>query len=185
MIRVYTGDGKGKTTSALGAALTAYSKGTKILILQFLKGSTYMGELYGLNRLGIPIVQFGVGCRWSSLIRTGIRHCTGCGECFRQNRDPQIALPLISEGLAFLEEQVQTEQYGMIVLDEVSHALNRGFLPPERLSSIIHAAPSIDWVLTGRNFPKEWLEEVDEWWELKAVKHPFQEGIRSRRGIEY
>lgn len=144
-----------------------------------------MGELYGLNRLGIPIVQFGVGCRWSSLIRTGIRHCTGCGECFRQNRDPQIALPLISEGLAFLEEQVQTEQYGMIVLDEVSHALNRGFLPPERLSSIIHAAPSIDWVLTGRNFPKEWLEEVDEWWELKAVKHPYQEGIRSRRGIEY
>lgn len=185
MIRVYTGDGKGKTTSALGTALTAYSKGTEVLILQFLKGSTYMGELYGLNRLGIPIIQFGVGCKWSGMIRTGIRHCTGCGECFRQNRDPELVLPLMDEGLSFLQEQVRKEQYGLIVLDEVSHALNRGFLSHEKLLSILHSAPAIDWVLTGRNFPKVWLDGVDEWWELKALKHPFQEGIRSRRGIEY
>lgn len=185
MIRVYTGEGKGKTTSALGAALTAFSAGTKILIVQFLKGSTYMGELYGLNRLGIPIVQFGVGCRWSGMIRTGLRHCSGCGECFHQNRDPQIALPLINEGVSFLVEQVQSSQYGMIILDEVSHALNRGFLSSEKLLNILHAAPANDWILTGRNFPKDWFTEVDEWWELRAVKHPFQEGIRSRRGIEY
>ncbi|HVJ48288.1 cob(I)yrinic acid a,c-diamide adenosyltransferase [Desulfitobacterium sp.] len=185
MIRVYTGEGKGKTTSAIGQALIASSRGAKILILQFLKGSTYMGELYGLNRLGIPLVQFGVGCKWAGMIRTGLRHCTGCGECFRKNRDPEFALPLVREGLTFLKEQVQSSHYEMIILDEVSHALNRGFLPSDELRSILQSAPAIDWILTGRNFPQEWLGEVDEWWELKAVKHPFQEGIRSRRGIEY
>lgn len=185
MIRVYTGEGKGKTTSALGEALTAYSAGVEVLILQFLKGSSYMGELYGLSRLGIPILQFGIGCKWSGMIRTGLKHCTGCGECFRQNRDPALALPLVQEGLEFLEQQVRGSLYGMIILDEVSHALNRGFLSSEELQGLIHSAPSIDWILTGRNFPKEWLGKVDEWWELKAEKHPFREGIRSRRGIEY
>lgn len=185
MIRVYTGDGKGKTTSALGDALNAYSQGIKVLILQFFKGSTYMGELYGLNRLGITVVQLGTGCRWSGLIRTGLRHCTGCGECFRENRNPKIALPLIQEGLRFLKEQLQSAEYGMIILDEVSHALKHGFLQREELNGIFGLGPSIEWVLTGRNFPKEWLETADEWFELKAIKHPFKEGIRSRRGIEY
>lgn len=185
MIRVYTGDGKGKTTSALGDALNAYSRGIKVLILQFLKGSTYMGELYGLNRLGITVVQLGIGCRWSGLIRTGLRHCTGCGECFRENRNSEVALPLIQAGLRFLKEQIHSSEYGMIILDEVSHALNHGFLQADELQGILCLAPSTQWILTGRNFPKEWLEKADEWLDLKAVKHPFQEGLRSRRGIEY
>lgn len=127
MITVYTGNGKGKTTSAIGQGLFNLDMNQKVLMVQFLKGSTYTGELMGLNRMGIPIFQFGVGCRWSAMIRTGFRHCTGCGECFRQNRDPEIASPLIEEAVTLLKGS-WTKEYDMIILDEVSHALNHGFL---------------------------------------------------------
>ncbi|AGA68547.1 ATP:corrinoid adenosyltransferase [Desulfitobacterium dichloroeliminans LMG P-21439] len=186
MIRVYTGKGKGKTTSALGEALLARGRGVEVLIIQFLKGSTYMGELYGLGRLGIPIIQFGIGCRWSAMIRTGLRHCTGCGECFRQNRDPNIALPLVAQGVEFLKEQIRNPHLSLVILDEVSHALNKGFLELEVLIEIMGQRPDdLDWILTGRDMPTDLTNIVDEWWELQPEKHPFQAGIRSRRGIEY
>jgi cob(I)alamin adenosyltransferase len=186
MVRVYTGKGKGKTTSALGEAILASSQGIKVIIVQFLKGSTYMGELYGLQRLGIPLIQFGVGCRWSGMIRTGLRHCSGCGECFRQNRDPGVAIPLIEQGIMFLRSTIQDPRLGLIILDEVSHAINRGFLGIETLRGLIDSGhESLNWILTGRDMPQEILPQVEEWWELNSEKHPFQEGIRSRRGIEY
>ena len=60
----------------------------------------------GLNRLGIPLIQFGVGCRWAGMIRTGLKHCTGCGECFRQNRDPQIAGDLVKLAYEAIEFKI-------------------------------------------------------------------------------
>ncbi len=186
MIRVYTGKGKGKTTSALGEALVAQSQGIKVLMVQFLKGSTYMGELYTMGRLGIPLIQFGVGCRWSGMIRTGLRHCSGCGECFRQNRDPNVALPLVAQGVEFLRTQIEEGDWGLIILDEVSHALNKGFLKMGILQELIGLKPEgLDWILTGRDMPEELLPFVEHWWELNPLKHPLQAGIRSRRGIEY
>jgi cob(I)alamin adenosyltransferase len=186
MIKVFTGNGKGKTTSAIGEACLAYGQGTGVMMVQFLKGSTYMGELYGLQRLGIPLVQFGVGCRWSGMIRTGQKHCTGCGECFRQNRDPAIAGPLIAQGIEFLKMKINDPELGLIILDEVSHALKHGFLGVEDLKQLIDTGhKDLNWILTGRDMPREILTWGTEWWELKPEKHPFQAGIRSRRGIEY
>jgi cob(I)alamin adenosyltransferase len=186
MVRVFTGKGKGKTTSALGEALLAYSQGLEVLIVQFLKGSTYMGELYGLQRLGIPLIQFGVGCRWSGMIRTGLKHCSGCGECFRQNRNPEIAVPLVAQGVEFIKSKIQDPRLGLIILDEVSHAMNRGFLGIDTLRELILSShKDLDWILTGRDMPQEILPLVEEWWDLNPEKHPFQAGIRSRRGIEY
>lgn len=185
MITVYTGQGKGKTTSALGEALLAYSEGKRILMVQFLKGSTYSGELVGLNRLGIPLIQFGVGCRWAGMIRTGLRHCTGCGECFRQNRDPEIALDLVKLAHDYVLGEVKAHTYQMIILDEVSHALNRGFLRLEHLKELLLADSSLDWILTGRGMPETLEPLVDYWWDLNMQKHPFTKGISSRRGIEY
>lgn len=182
MITVYTGDGKGKTTSALGDALIGLAKGQKVLMVQLLKGSSYTGEQMSLYRLGIPFIQFGVGCRWSAMIRTGLKHCTGCGECFRQNRDPEIAGPIISQAVVWLEG-LKAGNYDMIILDEVSHALRHGFLTLDALLKIL-AKPG-DWILTGRGMPRELLPLVDYWWELEAEKHPFEQGIKSRRGIEY
>lgn len=186
MNRVFTGKGKGKTTSALGEALLAYSQGTQVLIVQFLKGSTYMGEHYTLQRLGIPLIQFGVGCRWSGMIRTGQKHCTGCGECFRQNRDPNIAVPLVNQGVEFLQTQIKNPHLGLLILDEVSHAINRGFLEIDILTHLMDMShANLNWILTGRDMPLELRSRVQEWWELNPERHPFQTGIQSRRGIEY
>ncbi|EHQ89715.1 cob(I)yrinic acid a,c-diamide adenosyltransferase [Desulfosporosinus youngiae] len=187
MITVYTGQGKGKTTSALGEAVLAYSEGKRVLMVQFLKGSTYSGELVGLNRLGIPLIQFGVGCRWSGMIRTGMKHCTGCGECFRENRNPEIALELVQQALEFVSSQVEANLYDVIILDEISHALNRGFLDLNQLRECLLAesSPHLHWILTGRGMPAGLEPEADNWWDLNPLKHPFSKGIKSRRGIEY
>lgn len=185
MITVYTGQGKGKTTSALGEALFAYSQGKRVLMVQFLKGSTYSGELIGLNRLAIPIIQFGVGCRWAGMIRTGMKHCTGCGECFRQNRNPEIALDLVQQAYDFVSDKVAADAYQMIILDEISHALNRGFLDTYQLKELLLTGSSLDWILTGRGMPESIESLVDNWYDLNMLKHPFSKGISSRRGIEY
>jgi cob(I)alamin adenosyltransferase len=185
MITVYTGQGKGKTTSALGEALLAYSKGKHLLIVQFLKGSTYSGELMSLNRLGIPVYQFGVGCRWSGMIRTGIKHCTGCGECFRENRNPEIALELVDQAFTFIRNEVKSNTYQVVILDEVSHAINHGFLDQEQLKELLAVNSSLHWILTGRGMPVSLESMADQWWELNALKHPFAQGVKSRRGIEY
>ncbi|AET68334.1 ATP:corrinoid adenosyltransferase [Desulfosporosinus orientis DSM 765] len=187
MITVYTGQGKGKTTSAVGEALLAYSEGKRVLMVQFLKGSTYSGELVGLNRLGIPLIQFGVGCRWSGMIRTGLKHCTGCGECFRENRNPDIALDLVQQALEYVSGQVGTNTYHMIILDEISHAINRGFLNLDQLRKLLsdESSRQVHWILTGRGMPEELEPLVDHWWDLNMLKHPFSQGVKSRRGIEY
>lgn len=182
MITVYTGDGKGKTTSALGEALLARGRDKKVLMLQFLKGSTYSGELTALYKLGIPFLQFGIGCRWAAMIRTGFRHCTGCGECFRENRNPVLAKEFVQEAVRFLNG-LEVGEYDLIILDEVSHALNYGFLSVVELEQIL-TRPG-DWILTGRRMPQELAPWVDKWWELQAEKHPLTRGIQSRRGIEY
>ncbi|GAB6155391.1 cob(I)yrinic acid a,c-diamide adenosyltransferase [Desulfosporosinus burensis] len=184
MITVYTGDGKGKTTSALGEALLSLAPDKKILMIQFLKGSTYSGELTGLYRLGIPLIQFGVGCRWAGMIRSGLKHCTNCGECFQVNRDPEVAIELVQEALNYISQVLQEKKYQVIILDEISHALNHGFLDLQILLGLIkNSYPH--WILTGRRMPQEIHECADSWWELKTHKHPYQQGVPSRRGIEY
>lgn len=185
MITVFTGQGKGKTTSAIGEGLLAHSQGKGVLMVQFLKGSTYSGELTGLNRLGIPLIQFGVGCRWSGMIRTGLKHCTACGECFRQNRSPEIGYEMVDLAVRYVAGQVQANIYEVIILDEVSHALNHGFLGLAELIDLLNLNPSLHWVLTGRNMPDSLKSLADNWWELAMVKHPYTEGVKSRRGIEY
>ncbi|HWQ88400.1 MAG TPA: cob(I)yrinic acid a,c-diamide adenosyltransferase [Desulfitobacteriaceae bacterium] len=185
MITVYTGNGKGKTTSALSEALFSLSENKKVVMIQLLKGSTYSGELTALYRLGIPLLQFGVGCRWSSMIRSGLKHCTNCGECFRANRDPDTALFLIQKAQDYLNKIVRNQEFDLIILDEISHALNYGFLPLEKLLQLLREYDNIDWILTGRKMPIELLTIADSWWELKEDKHPFRQGLPSRRGIEY
>ncbi len=186
MIKVYTGNGKGKTTSALAEALIGVSCKKKVMMVQFLKGSTYSGELMTLHRLGVPVLQFGVGCRWSGMIRMGLRHCNNCGECFRENRRPEIGTPLVQQGLNYLKQVVTSQEFNLIILDEVSHVLNKGFLDLGELVKIIVSKDKlIDWVLTGRTMSEELMPYVDEWIELDEIKHPFRLGVKSRRGIEY
>lgn len=186
LIQVYTGEGKGKTTAALGLATRAIGHGKMVHMVQFLKGSSYSGELFTAQRLypQFQITQFGWGCPWSSLIRSGQGHCRKCGECFRKNRDPQTSLA--GQAFEFATQLVTQGQYDIIILDEISHPMRHKLLEVEQVAKLLREKPSsVELVLTGRRMPEEIIEIADYVTELVPHKHPFQKGIESRRGIEY
>ncbi|MBZ4653278.1 MAG: cob(I)yrinic acid a,c-diamide adenosyltransferase [Peptococcaceae bacterium] len=183
---IYTGPGKGKTTAALGLALKYAVRGKKVKIIQYLKGSTYSGELYS-SRLYYPhleIYQFGYGCPWSSMIKSGFLKCRSCGECFRRNRDPK-------EGYAqtawtFTKEIITNSHTQLLVLDEFNHAVRYGFIPHEEIRETFTHIPSpLTVICTGRNAPRDLVDLAGKVMVFEAAKHPYQAGISSRRGIEY
>lgn len=186
LIHVYTGDGKGKTTAALGLCLRAIGHGWTVAFIQFLKGSSYTGELFGTARFSEQwhYAQFGWGCPFSSLIRTGGMSCQKCGQCFRENRDPKYAFAPMA--LEHAKKLVNTGRYQLLVLDEISHALRRGLLPAKAVVEFLQTKPAgLEIVLTGRDMAQAVMDLADLVTEHRMVKHPFTEGIQSRRGIEY
>lgn len=182
-ITVITGNGKGKTTSAIGLALEAVSQGQKAAIVQFLKGNSYAGELFAAQRSGVEIYQFGWGCHWSGMIRNGSMKCQGCGECFRQNRNPEHGIA--PKGLV-LAAELLSAGYSCVVLDEISHAVRHKLLDVNTLIELLNRFSSTaSLILTGRQMDARLLEMAETAYELKEIKHPWRQGISSRRGIEY
>lgn len=167
MIQVYTGDGKGKTTAAVGLAVRAHGHGLRVAVFQFLKTDRDNGEARVLRRLGIPCRQYGTG-RW--LI----------------DRAPdREELALAAQGWAAVEQAVRSG-YQLVVVDEISHAVNLGLLALEKVRSLAVKLPAhVELVLTGRAMPAELLVLADLVTEMRAVKHPYAQGVGARRGIEY
>lgn len=166
MIQVYTGDGKGKTTAAFGQAIRAWGQGMKVAIFQFLKKEP-SGEVKAARELGIGVHLYGSG---SWLI----------------NRAPtEEEKRLAGRGL---EEAAAAVRNGcqVVILDEISHAVNLGLLPLSALLEFIEELPAgVELVLTGRAMPEELIARADLVTEMKEVKHPYQKGIAARRGVEY
>ena len=183
---IYTGTGKGKTTAALGFGLQYAVQGKKVKIIQYLKGSTYSGELYS-SRIYYPnleIYQFGYGCPWSSMIKNGFLKCQSCGECFKRNRDPQEGYALAAWN--FTKEIIRNSNTQLLVLDEFNHAVRYGFIPYEEIrETFSHLPLPLTVICTGRNAPRELADLSAKVMLFEAVKHPYQSGISSRRGIEY
>lgn len=169
LIHVYTGNGKGKTTAALGLALRASGHGRKILIIQFMKGKINYGELASSQKLDtVDIVQFG-------------------RPDFVDLKNPsQEDRDLAREGFAFVNEALRSEKYDMIILDEMNVALAAHLIPVEEVLELLRTIPeNIELVLTGRWAPKKILAEADYVTEMREIKHPFKKGIVSRKGVEW
>ena len=167
MIQVYTGDGKGKTTAAVGLAVRAHGHGLRVAVFQFLKTDRDNGEARILRQLGIPCRQYGSG-RW--LVD-------------RAPDDKELALAV--QGWADVEKAVRSG-YQLVVVDEISHAVNLGLLTLEQVRSLAVNLPThVELILTGRAMPPELLALADLVTEMRAVKHPYEQGIGARRGIEY
>ena len=184
-VLIYTGDGKGKTTAALGLAVTAAASGKRAAVVQFLKGGGYSGELFAQDFFAPHFIirQFGYGCHLAKTIRSGEEMCNHCGECFRQNREP--GHDYAGQALAFAAELLR-QGTEMLVLDEVSHAVRRGLLPLEKVVDLVSGRPAqVTIVLTGRNMPDGLLALADQITECSIVKHPIELGIDARRGSEY
>lgn len=163
-----TGDGRGKTTSALGLAVRASGRGLKCYIIQFLKGFEY-GELLALKKLpDIVVKQFG---------RPGFV----CRE-----RPLQIDYEQARAGLDHAKEIIQSNVYDLVILDEINIAINYKLIPLEEVIELVKKKPAtVELILTGRYAPKELIELADYVTEMKEIKHPYQKGILAREGIEY
>lgn len=167
MIQVYTGDGKGKTTAAVGLAVRAHGHGLRVAVFQFLKTDRDNGEARVLRRLGILCRQYGLG-RW----------------LVGRVPNPE-ELALAAQGWAEVEQAVRSG-YQVVVVDEISHAVNLGLLSLEPVRALALNLPAgVELVLTGRAMPPELLALADLVTEMRAVKHPYEQGIGARRGIEY
>ena len=170
LVQVYTGDGKGKTTAALGLALRAVGHGWRVAVFQFLKGGGGTGEIAATSRLApqLTITQCGTGL----LI---------------VNRPPTPQeIGLAREGLSAAEDALTSSLADLVVLDEVAAAVNLGLLSVEAVAgAITRRAEGVEVVLTGRDMPPALVALADMVSEIRAVKHPFGRGIGAREGIEY
>lgn len=186
LIRIFTGNGKGKTTAALGSALRAAGENRRVVVVQFLKGTGYTGELEAAKLINpkILIRQFGFGCHISSAIKEGSAECLKCGICFRENRNPVNNFAPMA--LAYAQEILAKDMADLIILDEISHALKHDLIPLAKIINIVNSLPPyVELILTGRNMPSELMAIADEITVCHAYKHPMTAGLAARRGIEY
>jgi cob(I)alamin adenosyltransferase len=169
LLIVFTGNGKGKTTAALGLALRAAGHGMKTLILQFIKGSWPYGELEALERFSeVEIQPLGTGFTWK-----------------KESLDEDRQLAQI--GWERASDEIVREEYDIIILDELNYVLSYGLLPIERVIRVLENRPSdLHVVVTGRNAPEELIHIADLVTEMKQVKHPYHDqGIKAQQGIEF
>lgn len=165
-IQVYTGEGKGKTTAALGLAFRAAGQGMRVAFIQFIKGETSGEQLLA------------AGCHLFEFTRPNQ------GICLRQSNEE--LRPVTEQTLSLAEEKLTQGKYDIIILDEVFTAVNRGLITTARVVDLLDKKPAnVELVLTGRKAPREVIERADLVTDMTAVKHYFSKGIKGRKGIEY
>ncbi len=166
-IQVYTGDGKGKTTAALGLSIRAAGHGLKTYIGQFMKGQHY-GELTALrDNPFITIEQY------------------GDVECIHRNQVTQKHMDQAEQGLIKARDAMLSGQYDMVILDEINVTIWFGLLTVKQVLDFLEKRPeSVEIILTGRNAPQEFIQYADLVSEIKEVKHYYHQGILARDGIE-
>ncbi len=189
LVQVYTGDGKGKTTAALGLAMRAVGHGFTARVIPFMKGSTYYGELYAAERLApeLEIYQFGRGCRIQEQIRKGEAKCDMCMECFvTRGNVTRTDLELAAEAYVLALRTLKNAEADVVVLDELTNAIKYDLLTVEDCVKLVNSrAKGVEVIITGRDVPEEIADIADLVTEMKPIKHPFEKGIGARRGIEY
>ena len=173
MIIIFTGNGKGKTTAALGQALRAIGNGGSVLMVQFIKGPWISGEHKSALKLkpNFRIERMGKGF-------------VGIGN---DSLPFDTHVTAAEKGIAFARRQIRKGRWKILILDEIWNALHLGLLPAESVSNFIKMAkPRIDHlIMTGRNCPQEFIDGADIVTEMKEIKHPFKNGVRGRASVEY
>ncbi len=167
MIQVYTGNGKGKTTAAIGLALRSAGAGLNVYIAQFAKGRCY-SEIKALKKISkIKVEQFG-------------------RRCFIKKNPEKIDYQLACEGFDKVSEIISKRKYQLVILDEVNIAVKFKLIPLDSLLKLIKGTPKVtELVLTGRYAHPEIIKLADLVSEIKEKKHYYTKGIKARRGIEF
>lgn len=172
LLIVYTGNGKGKTTAALGMAMRAVGYGHRVIMIQFVKGSWRYGELDGVARLK-PELE----------IRPAGRGFVGIIDDKLPIEEHRKAA---AEAFADVERIVVSGEYQLVILDEILVALNLGLITEAQVLSLIdHRPDALHLVLTGRGCPDSIIERADLVTEMREVKHPYQKGRKAEKGIDF
>ena len=168
LLMIYTGNGKGKTTAALGQMLRAWGWDMKVVMFQFIKDTGLStGEHRAAKKMKLDIRPLGTGFTWDI-------------------KDKDKAEALAMEQWNYCKDAMTSGQFDMIVLDEVSYALNNSWIPLRQVVDTIEKRPpELHVVLTGRNIPAQLIEMADLVTEMKEIKHHYRSGIKAQRGIEY
>lgn len=169
LLIVYTGNGKGKTTAALGQAMRAAGHGLKVCMIQFIKGSWPTGEGKFLSQC-TDRLEF---------------HVTGEGFTWEADSPEKPALAA-KAGWLLAEEKILSDQYDLIILDEVTYLNTYGYVSEIEMLELFRRRPKrLHLVLTGREAGAELLRVADLATEMREIKHPFKKGGKARKGIEY
>ena len=168
LVVVYTGNGKGKTTAALGMILRAWGRGMSVGMLSFIKNeNANFGEERAARKMGFELIPLGAGFTWLS-------------------KDLDKDRALAQRCWALCREKIESASYDVLVLDEMTYPLNYGWLDlGEVLEVLRHRPPSLHVVITGRDAPAALIEFADLVTEMREVKHPFQEGIKAQAGVDF
>ncbi len=171
LIQVYTGDGKGKTTAAIGLACRAFGHNSKVCYIYFHKDPKRRGcgERRGLKKLGVDVFGFAK------------KH-----PHFYKNINPEDIRHECLEGIKFIKKIYQEKKYDILILDEINISLRDGFLKEKEILEVLEKKPeNLELILTGRNATKRIIEKADLVSEIKKIKHPYDSGLKGRKGVEY
>ncbi|MCX6828417.1 MAG: cob(I)yrinic acid a,c-diamide adenosyltransferase [candidate division Zixibacteria bacterium] len=172
LLIVYTGDGKGKTTAALGMTVRAIGYDWQVCIIQFIKGSWKYGELDGIKKLA-PNVELNV-------MGEGFVGIIDDKKSFEEHR------AAARKAYEMALEKISAQKYQLIILDELNVAVNLGLISREELENIIAAKPeNLHLVITGRSAIKWLIDKADLVTEMKEIKHPYQKGILAQKGVDF
>jgi cob(I)alamin adenosyltransferase len=169
---VYTGKGKGKTTAALGIVLRAVGYEKKVCMIQFIKGSWHYGEMTSSKKLEPDFEMITIGKGFVGII---------------DDKTPkEDHKEIAKEAIKISNEKIQSGNYDIVILDEINYAVNLDLISVKDVLNLIKSKPQkVDLVLTGNYAKEEIIEIADLVTEMREIKHPFQRGIKAKKGIDF
>lgn len=172
LVIVYTGNGKGKTTAALGMTLRAIGYGHKICMIQFIKGSWHYGEMDSSKRLEPEFELVAVGKGFVGILD--------------DNSSKKEHKKVAKEAIKISKEKINSGNYQIVILDEINYAVNLGLIDVNDVIDLIkNKPPKLNLVLTGNYANPEIIKMSDLVTEMREIKHPFQLGIKAKKGIDF
>ena len=172
LVIVYTGKGKGKTTAALGMALRALGHGFKVLMIQFIKGEWFYGELSSSSKLEPDFELVAAGKGFVGIIDDD------------KPREDHVAAA--KEALRISKEKIASGKYDIVILDEINYAVNLKLISVDDVLELIKIKPKhTTLVLTGNYANEKVIESADLVTEMREIKHPYKQGKKAKRGIDF
>ncbi|GCE25037.1 cob(I)alamin adenosyltransferase [Dictyobacter alpinus] len=168
LVIINTGNGKGKTTAALGVLFRAWGHNQRVVMLQFLKSQTgKWGEIRAAQKIGVEIIPLGDGFTWNS---DNIEHDKALArKCWQLCR-----------------EKIESDQYDIVIMDEITYAINYGWLDVNEILATLQARnPKMHVIITGRDAPQPLIDYADLVTEMNEIKHPYRQGILAQKGVDF